>query len=292
MSENKTIQHNLIANTSNLRSHLYFDYPPHNVQVFEEFFYERFVRENLDLERIYIPIFWTEFYVVNNYGTGDNSPIQRIIDSLDPSKKYFTIVQNDGNIHNDLGNLDVKIFNMSSKGQYEDRCYTIPCVCLPPTHLDLVKEKDIFASFIGRKNTNPMRNQLIEMLEKDKRYFVTDFIHYDVFRDVMARSTFSLCPRGCGPTSFRVCEALQSGSIPVIINDDEEYIPFKGFMNIDDFAISIHSDDMGKIDEILSSVSEEQIARYVENGKKYYQDFYTYDGCFDRIIEVLKKESL
>ena len=40
----------------------------------------------------------------------------------------------------------------------------------------------------------------------------------------MRDSLFSLCPRGYGPTSFRLYESIQLGSIPVYIAEDDEHI--------------------------------------------------------------------
>jgi hypothetical protein len=40
------------------------------------------------------------------------------------------------------------------------------------------------------------------------------------FAEVMFQSSFVLCPRGHGPSSFRVYEALAAGRVPVIISDD------------------------------------------------------------------------
>jgi hypothetical protein len=43
------------------------------------------------------------------------------------------------------------------------------------------------------------------------------------FRDLLARSVFSLCPSGSGPNSIRLWESLASGAIPVVISDG--YLP-------------------------------------------------------------------
>jgi hypothetical protein len=39
------------------------------------------------------------------------------------------------------------------------------------------------------------------------------------FRDLLARSIFTLCPSGTGPNSIRLWEAIGAGSIPVILSD-------------------------------------------------------------------------
>ena len=44
----------------------------------------------------------------------------------------------------------------------------------------------------------------------------------DLFREVLRRSRFALCPSGTGPNSIRLWEALGSGTIPVILSDTWE----------------------------------------------------------------------
>ena len=39
------------------------------------------------------------------------------------------------------------------------------------------------------------------------------------YAEVIARSKFVLCPRGIGPSSYRLFETMQSGRVPVIISD-------------------------------------------------------------------------
>ena len=40
------------------------------------------------------------------------------------------------------------------------------------------------------------------------------------YMDILAQSTFSLCPRGKAPSSMRFWESLRAGSIPILISDN------------------------------------------------------------------------
>jgi hypothetical protein len=104
----------------------------------------------------------------------------------------------------------------------------------------------------------------------------------------MSKSLFSLCPRGYGQTSFRICEALQSNSIPVYIYD-EPLIPFKEEFDFSSIGILIPQSDINLIDEILSNISKEKIKNLQETGKIIYKKFFDYNGCFKEIINKLKK---
>ena len=119
----------LIPTDESLRIKINVDYPPCNTTIFEEYFYNKFIENSEATDRIYIPIFWTSLYVNRSYGHGDLSDIQNLLDNLDRNKKYFTIVQYDDNILNDLKDLDILIFAMGGYGKYKERCYPIPLNC-------------------------------------------------------------------------------------------------------------------------------------------------------------------
>jgi hypothetical protein len=260
-------------------------YPPSNNKTFEEHFHDEYIKEQYS-HRIYIPIFWTNYYLSKNYGKGDLSELQEVINNLDRTKKYFTIVQYDDNILNDLGDLDLLIFTQGGYGKYKDRSYVIPLNC-QFDHQSSSNEKDIFASFIGNiKGRHPLREKMENLLRSKKDYFISETINYDEFKNIMSRSLFSLCPRGYGQTSFRIFESLSIGSIPVYIYD-EPLIPFESEFNFNDIGILIHESELDMIDDILKSKSKSEIDNYILNGISIYNNFFTYNGCYNKIIKIL-----
>ena len=65
-------------------------YPPHNNMIFEEYFYNYMINNNnIEIERIYIPILWTNLYLSRGNGSGNMQDIQKFLDNLDRNKKYF-----------------------------------------------------------------------------------------------------------------------------------------------------------------------------------------------------------
>ncbi len=50
--------------------------------------------------------------------------------------------------------------------------------------------------------------------------FAVDVTRRATYAATIARSKFVLCPRGHGPSSFRLYEVLRAGRVPVIISDD------------------------------------------------------------------------
>jgi hypothetical protein len=106
----------------------------------------------------------------------------------------------------------------------------------------------------------------------------------------MSRSIFSLCPRGYGATSFRICESLQHGSIPVYISD-KPWIPFNDIIDFNDYGVIINEKDINDIDNILKSISKEQINKKINIGEDIYKQYYSYNGCADKILKIINENN-
>lgn len=134
------------------------------------------------------------------------------------------------------------------------------------------QEKDILYSFIGYIN-HPIREQLLTMpiLEsciikgREFWHFSPDTLHpknltkeeqaeqKKEYQDILARSRFSLCPRGTGSSTLRFWESLQAGSIPVLISD-EMTLPRE--VNWKTCIIIILEKDILKLNDILQGISK------------------------------------
>jgi hypothetical protein len=244
-------------------------YPEGNKPIFEEWF-------NCDDDR-YLKIHWTSFWVNNGYSKNRKAKVdlQTFINSLE-SKQYFTIIQyDDGPVINLPSN--VKVFGMS--GPRID--FPIPLICQPHKYSFDV-ERDIFASFVGRV-THPIRREMLKLLSGKAGMFTTsNIIPTADYCKVMARSVFTLCPRGYGQSSFRICEALQYGSIPVYISD-QFIFPYNEDFN--EYGVIIHSNQVDKIDRILSEITPEDIKRKQEAGKKIYTEKFSFEGVKRVILD-------
>lgn len=256
-------------------------YPPGNDMVFEEFFLQKFLEDKPETNRIYLPIQWTCFYISRNYANADMSDLQNFLDSLPRDKKYFTIVQWDDGILNKLDGLDILKFASGGIGDYP-----IPLINRP--HDKTVRAKDIFASFIGVINgRHRVREALKNAVSGLPDYYISESMGFHQFKEIMERSIFSLCPRGYGRTSFRINEALNLGSIPVYIYDDA-WVPFNDKINFSEYGVLVHESELPNLDNILKSITDDRINELRENGKRVYKEYYTYEGCYNNIIKILK----
>lgn len=117
-------------------------------------------------------------------------------------------------------------------------------------------------SFMGSSDTHPVRARILALREpegllhdtgrqrgwlldgQDKARYETRY--FEACRD----SHFILCPRGAGPSSYRLYEAMQLGRAPVVISD--AWVPHDG-PKWDSFCVRIRERDVGRIGETLRS---------------------------------------
>lgn len=275
------------------RPHIKTDYPPNNHLIFEEWFYREMQGCIGRVEMIqdqqgkimdytgYLPIFWTSFYVNHDYGNNRAAKrdLQLFLRTLDRSKKYFTILQYDDGILNDVSHLDLKVFGSGNKGTD----YPVPLLTMPHPYNFNGIQRDIFCNFMGSM-THQIRKDMLPVI-KSAGYFVsTDHMPIDQYCQKLARSVFTLAPRGYGATSFRICEALQYGSIPVYISD-EFIIPHNH--NFNDYGVLIEASEVSRVHEILSQIPESEVRRKQEAGKKIYNEKFSFEGCKRLILDNL-----
>lgn len=244
-------------------------YPSDNTTIFEEWYFDHY--DEIESDREYLPVFWTGYYVRVDYGQDKAKMglLQAWLDGLDRKKKYYTIIQYDNGIIHDLSHLDIKVFSMSG-GQTD---YPLPLIALPHTFEFNFKRRPFVANFVG-KVTHPIREHVIHA-QAPGNYILTHKHRMGEYCRIIASSTFTLCPRGFGPTSFRIQEAMQFGSIPVYISDEfviPHGIPFE------DYGVIINAKDAGRINEILRSIPQEEIRHKQANIPGIYEKYFTYEG--------------
>jgi hypothetical protein len=204
------------------------------------------------------------------------------------------VCQHDDAPLEDLRDLDIKVY--SAGGNYK-KGIPIPLICskMPPAILSDEK-KSIFCSFVG-SNTHSVRDKIINCYQNDKDFNIqTKNWQYNVtgqdfqnFVDTTKKSIFTICARGYGKQSYRFSEALQLGSIPVYIYDNEPYLPFSNEINYGDFSIVLNVEDISKLKDILKSKNNSDIENMLKNGKKIYEEFFTLNQVTDKILNSLEK---
>ena len=257
-------------------------YPPNNTLIFEEWVTENYKGCNTDRELL--PVHFTSYWVNNDYGNNQQArkELNDFLGTLDKSKKYWCVIQYDDGSMIDwrLFGLDVLEFNMSKTNGI-----MIPLICMPHPY-KFKGGKKWLASFVGSR-THPIRNELEKLKNRDGYFISYEYGDIETYCRIMHESIFTLCPRGYGLSSFRLTESLQYGSIPVYISDDFVH-PFG--VRFDDYGVALNSRHIEFLAEELEKIEPEEIVRKQDNIQKYYDEYYTYEGCFKNIINELETE--
>jgi hypothetical protein len=97
----------------------------------------------------------------------------------------------------------------------------------------------------------------------------------------MGESVFVLCPRGLGPASYRLFEAMEMGRAPVVISDAYQ---FPEGPEWNEFSIIVPECDIEKIPTIL----EAHESRAIEMGwsaRKAWENWCSQKVSFHRVAE-------
>jgi len=268
-------------------------YPPyHTGEYIEEYFFKRWNEENIQTDRQYIDVFWTNNFCNSMFAGQQYENVQEQLDSvLSSNGKYFTVSQFDDGPFEKFPE-DTLIF--SAGGNREgDNIIPIPLICGSiPKELIPNKEKTILASFVGSRNTHPIRMDMCNHLSGKEGYEISagnwsttvPMDNFKKFLDITCSSKFGLAPRGYGKSSFRMYEILQLGTVPVYISD-VHYLPWSDELDWNDFCVPVNEDEIEDIDTILKSISGVEYNNLLENGKKVYEEYFTLEGMFKKIIK-------
>lgn len=202
---------------------------------------------------IYLPIFWTRWHVNHGWSSWGRDILQSYVNSLNLDfKKTFTVCQYDDGPIADL--QEAVIFLSSRK---TEKGIDIPLLASPIRTTLKWEDKDVLASFSGIYKNHPFRERMAKSLSGEKNIFLYNGNYgTEHFMSLMERSKIALCPRGYGGSSFRFYEAMQLGSVPVLIGDID-IRPFKKYIYWD--SCSFYLDNPDKTKDFLKNISNENL---------------------------------
>ena len=148
---------------------------------------EQELLQNRLIKRVYMPIFWTDYYVKHGLNKKHDA-IQKFIDQkLNLEQKYFTVVQNDDGILEQLPD-NILIFSSGGRGH-------IPIPLIKGNPHAVHANRDILCSFMGRldgaSNRSGIRSKMFSLL-RGRRGFLFGNGSMGNFIDVTSRSVFTL----------------------------------------------------------------------------------------------------
>jgi hypothetical protein len=244
----------------------------------------------------------------------ESKELSNWLETLDKSKKYFTVVQFDSGIfvnsYNIQKELNITVFSAGGGGlnttasikEYEFHgmkrwffngqkgTYDIPLICSPQFPATKSIEKDIYCSFMGRFDTYFSRMDMKLALEHNDKFKLFDSVSYEEYQNIINRSIFTLAPRGYGFTSFRLYEAIFANSIPVYIWDNEISLPFSDEINWDDFCIIVHSSKISTIEQLLQNADINKMQKNLQSMKSRFTFLHTVDYMIRKLYQQEEQE--
>jgi len=190
---------------------------------------------------------------------------------------------------------DSTVFAVHSK--INDNYTPIPHYTLTTNNIK-DSEKDTLFSFIGSITTHPIRKYLVE--NYDSCY--DSKVHWAIdptlpsssknelqqqYKELVSKSTFSLCPRGTGISSIRIFEVMSMGSIPVLIGDNYDK-PLNEILDWKEFSVTIKEHNIDQIEDILFNFSQKDIILMKNKVLEVYNEYFSNENLHKTIIHKIK----
>jgi hypothetical protein len=283
-------------------------YPPfrnNRGKILEEYFYEYYRNKVINTKVKYLPLYWTN--IINHYSNNNINLIKNTLNKLNVieemknnEKKFFTITQHDDGFFN-LFETNLNNLYIFSAGKYynSNNNIDIPLIydgfeehSLVQKNLKNNYEIEYLYSFIGNYDTHPIRKIMFNKLNvksKFNKYFRNPVSREDGTEEFVVntlKSKFGLAPRGYGCTSYRLYEIFLLGRVPVYIHDNECKIPYKEIFDFKEICVLIHIDDIDNLEQILSSISDSEYQRMLDNYQRY-KHLFTINGLCEYIINKI-----
>lgn len=247
----------------------------------EEYAFQYFSNNNVNTNLVYLPVFWTSYHHFDKKNKWQDleSYYAKILGRY-KGHRIFTITQLSKPIPIKNHLSECLKFGASGIGDIP-----IPLLCQP--HPVNKKKNPLYkVCFVGRLDTHVVRQQLFDKYHSRKDFYFGNGDN-NLFRNIMDDSTFCLCPRGTGKTSYRLYEAIQMGCIPIYVYDDC-WLPFKDVVPWEEISILLHIKKINELGQIIDGMTEQRISQMQQNIQAYGRHF-TFDGCCENIKNILEK---
>lgn len=267
--------------------------PPHFYQGYrgpwiEDAFFRHWLASDRPWPLDYLPVFWTDYYlhlqthriVPPRYRRSERTIANLLDHYAQGSRRAFTVLEYDHPIWN-WHRFPRNIVVLSAGGWGD-----VPIPLLKGSPAFSNPPKDVRLSFIGRltgaSDVYGIRSEMHAAL-RDHALFRSG----PDWREWMARSVFSLCPGGLGPTSFRLCEALSVGSIPVYLWKHRRWLPYEDEIDWSQIAITLPVEEAGRLPALLAEYGPERIASMQARIAQLYEAYFTLPGACRQIERIV-----
>lgn len=274
----------LVAVPAELQQPSGYAYPAHQRGPdIEAFAIRWFAEHRPDLP--FVPVAWTQTYL-RRRAFRPQPDAQMVLDSLDPTWRYFTVCLNDDGILESVPS-NVTVFSAGGAGDA-----AIPMLCDPHPIRDC--SRDLFCTFVGAltapaNNRTGVRPAMAAAMDgKPGVHLIDRTADVEAFELVMARSMFALCPRGYGRTSYRLYEAMQMGAVPVYVYDDPgPWLPWADVMDWSQLAVLCHVAELPGLYDRLAGMTAAAWCGMRAAIRAAWLDHFTMDGMCRQIVRMM-----
>lgn len=103
------------------------------------------------------------------------------------------------------------------------------------------------------------------------------------WEELIRGSVFHLCPRGNGPTSYRLFESLQAGTIPIYIWEEVKWLPFDDVIDWERLAVVVPRSEIASIPERIAKVDAAAMRANILKSRNIWQYNYTSEYILTRV---------
>ncbi|KAJ1456137.1 hypothetical protein M885DRAFT_518142 [Pelagophyceae sp. CCMP2097] len=148
-------------------------------------------------------------------------------------------------------------------------------------------DRGFFVSFVGSLHTAPCREAMREAVERSSvgvRVFVGQAPDW---RQVMADSRFSLCPRGFGRTSYHLAETMNMGLVPIHVYADVPWVPYPALYRR--YGFLARADELpALLQSFRHNVTDAALKRREAAVLAFSESHFTYDAVMLQIRAFLR----
>lgn len=233
----------------------------------------------------YLPIWWNLYYINEDWGHQGLDELQIEIDRLiSPERPTFTICEYDlPGLQPFLELHGMRIFTASRRSA-DPALIDIPLLC--SKHETVPVEKRWLASFNGNLSTDGIRIDMADAFRgKPDVYVSGQWMDPPKYAELIASSYVALAPRGQGAQSFRFYEAMQIGTVPLMISDIDPR-PFKRWIDWDSCSLWAKTPDEAVA--LVYGVLEEDLAQMGQRAQQVYLEDLQYGKWCPYVLRELE----
>ena len=138
-------------------------------------------------------------------------------------------------------------------------------------------------SFVGAGTAHPVRERILRLPPEDAALIDSrvESLTIAEYAGAVRDSAFVLCPRGGGPSTFRLFETMMLGRAPVIVSD--QWVPPEG-PQWDRFSVRVPEAEVESLPALLAERRDEA-ASMGAAARQEWLDWFAPEAAFHRTVE-------